>query len=561
MSMSVPDAVKLTGTEENLRSSTHLSRAIALLERCIGAFGALYLVTWLLSDVSLHIFAGNSDGATVVLEGQSISSGNLLLHGWSLSNDSFWSIDAMFYAIYVHIEGVKDEALHVVPAFIAALVIVLGLWLVRDEDRSWRFYFAGGVVFLVLALPNPDLSFFLLQGPWHVGTALYCLVAFAVLAEDRWNIGLVIAVVVLVAGFLGDLATVTLGMIPVTFAGLTEMVRMRSFRRGLPSAVVGPVAFGIAELSRSILNHLGAFTLSNGITHAASSRYMTNLGHSMTSMAGLLGVTRLVIGPSSVLSANAMTNGSGLSRLVRLPLLGIVAIGVAFSIYVFVRGMIVGVHGDRRSARSLRIDALLLSGIAGSVATYVYLCPNNNADYARYLIAGLIFATVLSARTFARALRRMHLPRSILPLTLVGMLLVTSIGIATGSELTKPRAHQPSAQLAVFLERHHLLIGIGDYWSSSIVTVTSGDRVIVRPVITDLTRTIVRYERQSDAAWYDRTKFQFLVYDVTHPWRAINATTAITTFGRPKVAYVVGNYRVIVWPKPLTLSVVGFTRG
>lgn len=561
MPKSLPGGEKLTGTQANLRSSTRLSLAIALLERLIGAFTALYLITWLLSVMSLHIFAGNSDGATVVLEGQSISSGDLLLHGWGLSNDSFWSIDAMFYASFVHIEGVTKAALHVVPASITALVVFLGLWFIRDEDRSWRFSIAGGVVFLILVLPNPDLSFFLLQGPWHVGTAFYCLVAFAALAEDRWNIGFVIAIAALVAGLLGDLAAVTFGIIPVIFAGLTEMARMRSFRRGLPSVVAGLAAIALAELFRLVLNHVGAFTLANGITHASSSRYMTNIGHSMTWMTGLLGVTRLAIGPSSVLSSDAMTNGSGLSRLVHLPLLCVVAAGVAFSLFVFLRGLIIGDHKAKRSGRSLRIDALLLSGIAGSIGTYVYLCPNNNGDYARYLVAALIFGTILSSRALARALRSMHKPRSVLPLVLVSILLTAGIALATSDNLSKPQARQPSAKLAIFLEQHHLTLGIGDYWSASIVTVSSDSRVVVRPVITDLASTIVRYGRQSDASWYGPTKFEFLVYDVAHPWRHINATTAITTFGRPKVAYVVGNYRVIVWPNPLTLSAVGFTRG
>ena len=54
---------------------------------------------------SRHAVAGNSDGATVILEGQSMQSGNLGLAGWSLSWDSFWSIDAIFYAFAVAISS------------------------------------------------------------------------------------------------------------------------------------------------------------------------------------------------------------------------------------------------------------------------------------------------------------------------------------------------------------------------------------------------------------------------------------------------------------------------
>lgn len=552
---------RVPGRWVTARSSTRGIRALVALTKVFGASVVVGSITWLLSAMSSHIFAGNSDGATVVLEGQSIGAGNILLHGWALSNDSFWSIDALFYALFVRIEGVTEAALHVVPALIAALVVLLGLWLVWTEERSWRFAIAGGVVILTLVTPNPDLSFFLLQGPWHVGTALYCLVAFAALAEDRWNGGFAVAVVVLVAGFLGDLATVTFGMIPVVFAGLARMVRARSVRRGLPTATAGVVSLALAELCRTILSHNGAFTLVRGITHATSSRYLANIGHAMTSMTGLLGVTSLAIGPASRLSSDAVTNGSSLSHLVHLLLLCVVAGGVISAIVVFVRDLIVGDRKNQGQTRSTHVDALLLSGIGGSIATYVYLCPNNNADYARYLSAALIFGVILSSRVLARALRSVHCPRSVAPLVLVSLLLSLAIAIATNDNLSKPKALRPTVELSAFLEQHHLNLGIGDYWSASIVTVTSDHRVTVRPVITNPQRSIVRYGRQSDASWYSRTNFQFLVYDVTHPWRDINATTAITTFGRPKIAYVVGDYRVIVWPKPLRLSIVGFTRG
>ncbi len=288
---------------------------------------------------------------------------------------------------------------------------------------------------------------------------------------------------------------------------------------------------------------------------------MTNIGHSMTWMTGLLGATRLAIGPASTLSSDAVTNGSGFSRLVHLVLLCVVVSGVGASLFVLVRGLVVGNRAATRTDRSLRVDSLLLSGVAGSIATYVYLCPNNNADYARYLTAGLIFATILAARTCARFLRSVRSFRSILAVAGAAALVFTLTGVATAQNLSSPNARQPSAQVVQFLEQHHLTLGIGDYWSASIVTVSSGSRVTVRPVITNLQRAIVRYGRQSDAKWYAGAKFQFLVYDVRHPWRLINATTAITTFGRPKIAYVVGNYRVIVWPRQLTLSTVGFTRG
>ncbi|HEY6474484.1 MAG TPA: hypothetical protein VIY26_16435, partial [Acidimicrobiales bacterium] len=51
-------------------------------------FGAYVVVVVLLYASARHAFAGDSDGATVVLQGQTMGGGNLTLHGWALSLDS-----------------------------------------------------------------------------------------------------------------------------------------------------------------------------------------------------------------------------------------------------------------------------------------------------------------------------------------------------------------------------------------------------------------------------------------------------------------------------------------
>ena len=94
-------------------------------------------------------------------------------------------------------------------------------------------------------------------------------------------------------------------------------------------------------------------------------------------------------------------------------------------------------------------------------------------------------------------------------------------------------------------------MGIGDYWSASIATVATGGLVTVRPVISSPAGRVVRYERQSAETWYTNQPFEFLVYDTARPWGGIDATTASLTFGPVARTYVVGHYRVLVWPHPL----------
>ena len=58
-----------------------------------------------------HSFAGDSDGATVVLQGQAMGTGNLTLHGWALSLDSFWTVDAVVYMFVELVTGVRARSL------------------------------------------------------------------------------------------------------------------------------------------------------------------------------------------------------------------------------------------------------------------------------------------------------------------------------------------------------------------------------------------------------------------------------------------------------------------
>src|SRR6202167_3711159 len=170
-----------------------------------------------LDAAARHAFAGNSDGATVVLEGVAIRHGHLLLNGWDLSFDSFWGIDAIVYAAVSLVLGLQRDLLDVVPALIALGIIAVGVAICWRGRKIQAAGVAALVLVGVLGLPSPVLAFFLLQGPWHVGTALWCLIAFVGLRRRRFDLGWVIAVLFLALATLGDLSAVALGLLPCLF--------------------------------------------------------------------------------------------------------------------------------------------------------------------------------------------------------------------------------------------------------------------------------------------------------------------------------------------------------
>ena len=190
------------------------------------AAGVLVLFA-LLDALAAHDVLANSDSATVALEGQSLTHGNLTLSGWSLSLDSFWTVDALFYALGSALIGFTPALVHAVPAVIALLVICLGIIAARLGLPRRGSLVAGGVVVALLGLPSHTLATFFLQGPWRIATALWCLAAFVALSRGGFGWRFVIAVVFLAAGLLGDLQTVGMGVAPVALAGLVAAARTR----------------------------------------------------------------------------------------------------------------------------------------------------------------------------------------------------------------------------------------------------------------------------------------------------------------------------------------------
>lgn len=546
------------GTRARVASSLTPRRvgfAIAAVAAVVGLFIGL-------ERASAASFGGNSDGATVVLEGLALRHGHLLLSGWNLSFDSFWLIDASIYAATALIVGFHHWLLFVVPAIIATAIVVLGVVCAAKGRSILLVVFASIMSIVLLGLPSPVLSFFMLQGPWHIGTALWCLVAFAALSRARFGVSWIVAVVILAAGMLGDLATVVLGVFPVAFAALTLAARRRSLRAGLPTLSAAAVASGLALAVRFAAVRIGTFSIAHGVTKAHPSQYPVNLHLVPRWGAALFGIGSIPIGPAAALGPYELAKRSAIEGPFRYMGLAIVLAGLLIAIASITYGVARGRSLLCFSSTREHLQDMLLLGVGGSIALFIYLCPNGNGDYARYLTPAAIFAAVIGVGTATQAVSRLP-SRWARELAVVISLLVVAIGaLSYERDLNRPAAPQEATALASFLEANHLTRGVGDYWSASIVSVVSDNRADVRPVIVGRAGTLVRYGRQSAANWYgSRLRFNFLVFDLARPWRQVDRQTATMSFGTPAKIYRVGTYEVLVWTRGFTIGTLGYTRG
>ncbi len=130
--------------------------------------------------------------------------------------------------------------------------------------------------------------------------------------------------------------------------------------------------------------------------------------------------------------------------------------------------------------------------------------------------------------------------------------LLAGYAAGLGYAAAQPSVRPASARLLTFLAAHHLTSGIGGYWESSVITVSSDGAITIRAVLPGSLRPDLW---EAKASWYDagRHRATFLVTDSApgffNHWQPSPA--ALAGLGRPARTYHVGPYTVYVWNKNL----------
>jgi hypothetical protein len=133
----------------------------------------------------------------------------------------------------------------------------------------------------------------------------------------------------------------------------------------------------------------------------------------------------------------------------------------------------------------------------------------------RYIMPAMLFGAVLAARQMSSMLAA--LPSSCCRNAARGVLgSFAAVTLFAGESLSSAAAQpdwiarNPPAIAARWLARHHLLEGIGEYWSANLITAMSGAAVEVRSVVVEDGK-LVPYVWVEDGRRYARAP-QFVVW-------------------------------------------------
>jgi hypothetical protein len=509
------------------------------------AFGAVAAFTCYLRLARTR--AVNSDGAGQALQAWDMLHGNLLLHGWSLGDVSYYTTEVPQYALVEFLRGLNQDVVHVAAAMTYTLVILLAALLAKGTSTGRQA--AVRVLIAVGIMLAPQLASgvnILLSSPDHIGTSVPVMTVWLILdhARPRWYIP-VIAGAILGWVVVADTLVVLIGALP-----LAGVCAIRVFQ----AVAVGrkPVASQWYDMALGAAALLGAAAgvLVLHVIHASGGFYMpaptTGLAHGKA-LAHNLGIAvqgLLLLGGADFLGLRL--TASTVFTMLHVAGVVLAAWGTCLAAWRFLR------DGDR-------VAQLLVAGVAINLAAYVLSTRAGVVTQVREMAPVLPLSAALAGRVLGgRALAGWLRPA--LLLVLLGYLL----GLA--GELSQAPAAAQNQQLTSWLAARHLHTGLSGYWEANVVTLTSGDRVQIR-LVNAPPNGLSPSSFEGKAEWYDPHRhaadFVVLFPGVAEYPGFTQEQAVLARFGKPARTYHVGSYTVLVWDKNLLreLSPIPVTSG
>ena len=536
------------------RSSLPGRRHLTVLAAYLLVGAALFTVYLRLSDT----YPLNSDSANILLMGRDLLHGHVLLHGWYMSDVSFYPTELPQYALLESLLGLHMQTAHVAAAMTYTLTFLLAVLLARSGSTgrvaTIRTLMAAGI----MLAPQFGLGVFALDlSVGHIGTSVPLLLIWLLLDKmpAKWYVPVLTAVLLawaLVAdpiayvvgvGPLGAVAAARVIRGLVSRGHWSERIARQWYDLSLGAATVAATA--LAWVANNLLSAMGGYTVNRLPFYLASWHHLRNNASAVWKVLEIFGA-----------------NYTGLSG---------VWLVLAF---LHMASVLVVVWALARVARRFfsvsLVDQVLAVAIVLNVA--LFLLTNASDEAAHEVAIILPFGAVLAARVLTRRVPAVQgatvndgkegpassgLARRIrLAGFAAGILVLAGYTAGLGYELTQPAAPPANTSLASWLEAHHLSYGLSGYWTSSSVTVDSGERVEIRAL---MQFTMKRDLWMSNVSWYNPKSHyaNFIVLDSRPGFMNHWEPRALIRkyFGRPARSYHTGPYTIMVWNRNLLNSI------
>ena len=489
--------------------------------------------------------AVNSDGASNALQAWDMLHGNLLLHGWSLSDVSFYTTELPQYMLVELVRGLNQDVVHVAAAMTYTLATLLAALLAKGDSTGRQAL--GRVLIAVGIMLAPQLASgvnILISSPDHIGTSVPVMVVWLILdhaysGPPRWYVP-VIAGALLGWAEVADMLVLYIGVVPLVAVCAIRVGQAVAVERKPLTSQWYDMALAAAALAGA-----AAAVLALHVIHAHGGFYMpapaAQIARNGTTVVRNLGITAqglLLLGGADFLGLRLTAS----TAFTMLHVVGVflAAWGTGLAAWRFLRD------------RDL-VAQLLVAGVAVNLAVYVLSTKANVVTQTREIAAVLPFSAALAGRLLGGPLLGGRvLAGRLKAAKLAPLLLVVLLGYLAGlgREISQPPVAAQNQQLTSWLVARHLHTGLSGYWESNVVTLTSGDRVQIRAVGLSGGR-LAPSTLESKAQWYDPRRntasFVVLFPGVAGYPGFTQERAVLATFGQPARTYHVGSYTVLVW--------------
>ena len=156
--------------------------------------------------------AATADGAAQALQARDMLAGNWLLHGWTLSDVSFYTTELPEYVVVEAIRPFGLGVIHVAAALTYTLLVLAVFALARGRAGGREGALGGLLAAVIMLAPQLGYgAFVLLLSPDHVGTQVPLLAGWLLLdlAPRRWWVPAILCLLLAVVQFADRVAVLT----------------------------------------------------------------------------------------------------------------------------------------------------------------------------------------------------------------------------------------------------------------------------------------------------------------------------------------------------------------
>jgi hypothetical protein len=475
--------------------------------------------------------------ANILLMGRDLLHGNVLLHGWHMSDVSFYPTELVQYALLESVLGLHMTTAHVAAAMTYTLVVLLVVLLARDGTSGpvalARTLIAGGI----MVAPQLSAGVYAVDlAVGHIGTSVPLLLAWLLVdrAGRRWWVP-VLTAVILAWALVADPIVEIAGIAPLALVGgarfAWQLPRRRPGTRDAALACAAVAAYALAWGAQAVLRALGGYVVSPLPVHVRTLAELPGAAPALWRVLDLFGAdfhgmrpgVPLVLAVAHLVSVVLVIAALGRCLRRGVPLVDqVLAVGIVLNLALYL-----GTMASTEGAHEIAIVLPYAAALAGRM-----LAPS--------LLGGTAIRVGAGVKAGAGARTRVGAAAAAGALVLCGYL------AGLGYELTFPSSPPANSPLASWLLARGFRSGLAPYWQASSVTVDTSDQVKVRAV----TGSLSPYLWMADTAWYDPAlnKPDFLI--LQRP-PASELTLLRRRCGPVAHVYQVDGYTVLSWHRNL----------